>query len=410
MRQVVLVQALQPFAFSEHAPAGRQPGDFAGVVQQLRIGDLASQALNVKVLVGPAEQMHINPIAVLRKPAVLRRLEGGPPASVYGTRVQFHPVGIRVKRRHGPLVQDAPSRRADVHHQIAAHGDHVDQNPNQLMRTLPVLLVAVVAPPLGHGESRLEIDRPALSQGRFMRHETLGRVEVGFNIQQIQPVVYNRVRLQLPHEREQPFAVPVIAPLAGHAPMRRPRKAEIREEMADFSVLSQQFRDLGLHESLVARNVALRVVAFKVFDVAQGMKGVDREIPVAPVDQGVVEAHLQALCAAGFDKWTDEVPAVGCVAYVEIGFPGRPEAKAIVVLGGQCHVGHAGAPGAPGPVPGIVEVGIEAVEVLQNVLVGQFLPAPVPGALRMKRVEAEMNDHSETVMNKPVLPLGIRLL
>src|SRR5262249_4854414 len=75
--------------------------DLAGVVEQLRVGNFSGEAVYVKLLERPGEDVQIEPLAVLREAAVGRSGEFALGAAVDGTGVQAHPTGVDAERIEG---------------------------------------------------------------------------------------------------------------------------------------------------------------------------------------------------------------------------------------------------------------------------------------------------------------------
>ena len=85
----------------------------------------------------------------------------------------------------------------------------------------------------------------------------------------------------------------------------------------------------------------------------------ERKVRVVPVAGGVIGSEANASFFAGGGKFLDHVPAKGRIYNVVVRLLRIPKAKAIVVLGGEHHVFHAGGLGDGDPLVGIELNGIE---------------------------------------------------
>ena len=97
--------------------------------------------------------------------------------------------------------------------------------------------------------------------------------------------------------------------------------------------------------------------------VAKRVMAVDRVVGVVPVDQRIVEADLQSLGPARFHEGTDQVATGRGVRRLVVGQVGLEQAEAVVMLGGDDGVLHAGRLGITRPLAGVVEVRVEVVEI-----------------------------------------------
>ena len=82
-----------------------------------------------------------------------------------------------------------------------------------------------------------------------------------------------------------------------------------------------------------------------------------------PVDDGVVEADLEAFAAKGVDHGLEQVALCGRVGRFVVCERRIPQAEAIVVFGGDDKVLHARVFGFLRPGGGVVKVGVKVVEI-----------------------------------------------
>jgi len=94
------------------------------------------------------------------------------------------------------------------------------------------------------------------------------------------------------------------------------------------------------------------------------MDSVDGEMRVMPVDHGMIEADFESFGAEGFDQGLDQVAASRGVGGLVVSELGVPEAEALVVLGGDDDVLHAGLSGELRPFAGIIQVWVKVAQVL----------------------------------------------
>ena len=70
-------------------------------------------------------------------------------AAVNRTGIEFHPVGVNLQSRLRAGIKIAARSRSNIHQEIAAERNGVNQHPQQHFRILPRLLVAIIAPAAG---------------------------------------------------------------------------------------------------------------------------------------------------------------------------------------------------------------------------------------------------------------------
>ena len=171
--------------------------------------------------------------------------------------------------------------------------------------------------------------------------------------------------------------------------------------MSILPKLGEQLAGLAVEVLGVLAHVAVLLLLAEGDVIAHGVQAVDGEVGVVPVDEGVVEADLEALGAEGLDQGAEQVAPGGGVGGLVVGEGGVPEAEALVVLGGDDEVLHAGVAGLLGPDARVVEVGVEVVEVLLVVFVADVLLVAHPLVAGGERVEAPVDEQAEAVVEEP---------
>lgn len=151
----------------------------------------------------------------------------------------------------------------------------------------------------------------------------------------------------------------------------------------------------------IMRHIPLLVEALGLGVIAQRVKAIDRKIRVAPVDQRVVEADAQTGGAKSFDKGREQILAVGRACRLILGVRAIPEAEALVMFGGQHDITHTGGVRGGGPGCGIVEIGVEVVEIAAVAFGRDALAALHPLVASGQRVKPLMDKHTEAVGNEP---------
>ena len=120
-----------------------------------------------------------------------------------------------------------------------------------------------------------------------------------------------------------------------------------------------------------------------------------------PVDQRIVEAHLQPLGPESVRIFPHQIPPKGGVGALVIGILAVKQAEALVMLGGQHRVLHARGLGLPGPFPRVKQVGIEVVKVFLILLFRGALVVFHPFVPGRQGVQAEVDEHAETIVAEP---------
>ncbi len=111
--------------------------------------------------------------------------------------------------------------------------------------------------------------------------------------------------------------------------------------------------------------------------------------------------------AEGLDHGRQQVATGGRVGGLVVGQARVPQAKALVMLGGHDEVFHPRARRRLSPELGVVQVGVEPLEVLLIVdLGGDFLVVPNPLVAGGLGVQAPVNEQPETVVHVPTRVAG----
>ncbi len=131
------------------------------------------------------------------------------------------------------------------------------------------------------------------------------------------------------------------------------------------------------------------------------VKSVDGERGVAPVDERVVETDLEVPRAEGVDHRPEHIFAPRCVGRFVVGERRVPQAEAVVVLGGDNDIRHARVFGRLGPRVGVIQVGVEVVEILLVVLVADLLAILHPLVPRREGVDTPVDEQPEAIMREP---------
>ena len=84
--------------------------------------------------------------------------------------------------------------------------------------------------------------------------------------------------------------------------------------------------------------------------------------PIMPIPRRQIQPHIDAVGSGGGDKLLNDVSSAVLPRAADDrvgGVFGRPEAEAVVVLGGENHEGNSGGGGSGGPLGGVERSGIE---------------------------------------------------
>ena len=389
--------------------ARRARANLGRVVQELGVLDLAGETVQQHRADRPVENVQVETpgVGVVGQARAVGSLEasGCAAAAVDAPSAALRPPAHAGQAFLCAIVEVTAPGGPDVQQQVAVLADGVDKHHQQLVHALPRGLVAVVAPRAAERLARLPADFLALVLHRLPDHDLLRRLDVesAGNVQQVQPVVDEHLRLQLAHHRQQLVGLPVLPALAV-----RPRVREVEEQVVNLAELRQQLADLVVQVGGILPYVAARVLLALGGVVVHGVNVVYHVVRVVPVDQRMVETDLQSLVAEGLDHWPQQVAAGGRVGRLVVGVAAVPQAEALVVLGGDAEILHARLPRLPGPLARIVQVRVEPLEVLLVVGGGNLfllLDPLVPGR---QRVQAPVNEQAEAVVSEPrVVPVPV---
>jgi hypothetical protein len=129
---------------------------------------------------------------------------------------------------------------------------------------------------------------------------------------------------------------------------------------------------------------------------------VDEEVGMVPVEQGVVEADLQAGRSDGVDVLGDDVLAVRRVHHCVVSQLGVPQAEPLVVLRCQHDVLHARPLGLPSPIDGIEQVRLEVARVALVGLCLDPLAVHQPLVAGPQCIQTPVHEESEAIMGEPI--------
>ena len=308
------------------------------------------------------------------------------------------------RARSGPGIEVAAGGGSHVEQQVAVLGDPVDQHPDQQIDRLVVLVVAEVAPAPVQGLTGLPRHWASVDLHRLGRLVLLRRDEVTRNAQ---PIVDQDAGLQLAGEGEQLLRTPGVCALATpDLPVIAVLVGEVVEEVVDLAVAGQELAYLAVQVGAVPARVTADVLRLGVGVVAPRMVPVDEEVGMVPVEQGVVEADLQAGRPDGVDVLSDDVLAVRRVHHRVVSQLGVPQAEALVMLRGQHDVLHARPLGLLGPVDGIEQVRLEVARVALVRLCLDPLAVHQPLVAGPQCVQTPVHEETEAIMGEPI-ELGV---
>ena len=219
-------------------------------------------------------------------------------------------------------------------------------------------------------------------------------------VRQVEPVVEDDIWLQLAYEAEQFPALPVVVSLAAAVGLGI---AEIKPQHIHLAISCQQFAHLCVEIGGVLGLIATDIQLHTVWVVAVGTDvRILHELRMVPVDQRMIQAHAQPLVAEGVHHGAQQVAARRRVDRGVAGLLRIPEAEPFVVLGGDDEIFHAGLRGGARPQRRIVEIGVEACEVLPVVdVIRDALVVADPLVPCRQGVQPPMDKEAETVPDKP---------
>jgi len=128
-------------------------------------------------------------------------------------------------------------------------------------------------------------------------------------------------------------------------------------------------------------------------------------VRVVPVQQGVIEPHLDPLRPEGVEIFPHQIPAAGGHRRV-IGQFRVEQAEAVVVLGGEHGILHSGPFGGFGPFFRVVFRRVKGVEVGLVLFVGHPLVLLDPFPPGGDGVQPPVDEHSEPGPREPICAVG----
>src|SRR6266540_7233269 len=134
-------------------------GYFTTIMQEAGKFHFAAQTRQMQVLERPGKDMHIEFFAVLGQTAILWGAELALGATVNRGSMAFHPVAIDTQGFEGARVESAERSRTDVHQQVAAARDGINQQHDELLRAFPGIFVTMIAPGAAKGLAGFPDDR-----------------------------------------------------------------------------------------------------------------------------------------------------------------------------------------------------------------------------------------------------------
>jgi hypothetical protein len=177
---------------------------------------------------------------------------------------------------------------------------------------------------------------------------------------------------------------------------------EVEPHHVDRAVVGEQLAYLTVEVIPVDGDVPPLRRRLERLVVALGVDGVDGVLRVMPVDHGVVEPDLQPLSTKRLDPFPEQVAPDRSIGRLVVRQLRVPQAEAFVVLTGQDCVAHPGRLGVACPLRGVVEVGVEVIEVGLIRLVGEALAKLDPLVTGRQRVESPVDEQAETCLCEPV--------
>ena len=124
-------------------------------------------------------------------------------------------------------------------------------------------------------------------------------------------------------------------------------------------------------------------------------------IGMMPIQQRIIQADLEALGAEGVHKLAHGVPAEGGVGGFEIGIPAIEQAEAVMVLGGEDGVFHAGLARHGRPGAGIEIRRRKLPKIGQVIGLGHTLGGAHPLPARGDGIQPPMDKHAEPRLAVP---------
>ena len=229
----------------------------------------------------------------------------------------------------------------------------------------------------------------------------------------LEAVIGDDLRLQLAHHAHELGCAPGFAAHL-HAVDGR-IVGEVEPQQVELAVVGAQLAHLLVHVVEIAVEVTLLVTAGNGVIAQRGLAvAILREVGVVPVDERVVQANLQTLGAEGLEELGDDVAPEGGFGRFPVGGLRVIQAKAVVVLCGEHGVLHAGLTRGARPGASIEGIRVELIEIRSIQFLGHFLVAANPFSASGDRVQTEMKEKTEAIVQVPfhsfVIPNAIKLI
>src|SRR4030043_1404867 len=118
----------------------------------------------------------------------------------------------------------------------------------------------------------------------------------------------------------------------------------------------------------------------------------------------MVKPDAEAFRPERFDHRLDEILAIRCLGRLVVAVFRIPETETLVMLGRDDEIFHPGGLGQARPLLGIVEVGIEVIEILLIVLFCDGLVLLDPYVPGREGIKAPVDEHAEPGISPPLYP------
>ena len=352
--------------------------------------------------------MRIDAVILLCVPAPVRLRHAGAAAVINAFAVYCHPRADLVQNFAALRREAAVRVRADVQDHIAALADALDQLADEHGRRLVARIIGRIAPIVVHGRAKLPRDAFAADIADALRRQKLlGADKIAAVIRGLlrnkaaealaagfQTVIDDDVRLMAAHHLHQLRRLPCLAAQFAIG--------IVEPEDIDLSIVRDQLLDLPVHIGKITVKVDFLILIGRI-----SAHGMDRvvvfwEIRVVPVDQGVIQAHAEALGAHRVHKLPHKIAPTGGVRALIIRQLGIKQAEAVVMLGRQDDILHSGPLCAAGPVSGIVGLCRKFLHITLVLFGGDSGVAHIPFAASGDGIEAPMQEHTKTRILKPL--------
>jgi len=177
----------------------------------------------------------------------------------------------------------------------------------------------------------------------------------------------------------------------------------VKPHDVEFAILGNQFFHLSVHVLQVV--VPVEILLGVLLVIALGVVPHIGIVGVVPVDDGIVESYFQPFSTEGVEEFPDQVAAPESGSQFIIGELAVKEAVAIMVLGRENGILHAGGLGQPCPFPCVKLPGMKGIYVLLVSLGGDTLIGLYPFPPRRHGIRPEMDEHPKPGLPPPLGPL-----